>query len=337
MSGKLQGLRFLIRFGVFGALFLIPLMAHYRIAVEQHQIERMRSSGAVNTAESILLFVDSIIATGPNVESKDVSDRELRANASVQINQVRGNIWSFSIFGLSWTDLLAGVESMFTSRTIIWAALWGMLLPIGLTLVFGRVFCSWICPAGLIFEIGDSLRKRLPWSINPNKKPTVWHGHKYVLLFVGLILSAVLGMPLLGMLYPPALLGRESHAMLDGLFGAAGVISLTGVSVFLFVLLLVELLVAPRIWCRSLCPGGALYALLGARRVFRVKNDFATCTHCTACIKVCPIGLNPMSESIGLECDNCLACLPSCESGSLNLQAGLKAASGQKTQSRGSA
>jgi ferredoxin-type protein NapH len=111
--------------------------------------------------------------------------------------------------------------------------------------------------------------------------------------------------------------------MLDSLFGAAGVISLTGVSLFLFVLLMVEILLSPRMWCRSLCPGGALYAVLGARRVFRVKNDFAACTQCAACIKACPMGLNPMSDALGIECDNCLACLPSCQPDALHIKAGL--------------
>ncbi len=323
MSDKLQCLRHLLRFGVLVALILIPLLAHYRIAVEQHQIDRIHNEGAATTAESLLLVVDSIFATSPDAKSSAVSDRELRANASAKINQVQGNVWSFSIFGQSWTDLLAGVESMFTSKTILWAALWGMLLPIGLTLLFGRVFCSWICPAGFLFELGDAIRKRLPKAFNLPKRRPVWHGHKYVLLVVGLIMSAVWGMPLLGMLYPPALLGRESHAMLDGLFGAAGVISLTGVSVFLFVLLMVEVLVSPRIWCRSLCPGGALYAVLGARRIFRVKNDFAACTKCAACIKACPMGLNPMSDALGIECDNCLACLPSCPPSTLHFKAGI--------------
>jgi ferredoxin-type protein NapH len=265
-----------------------------------------------------------VIATGPNTEPEGTSDRELRANASVQINRVRGNVWSFSILGLSWTDLLAGVESMFASRAILWAALWGMVLPVGLTLVFGRVFCSWICPAGFLFEIADSLRKRIPWTAKSQRTGTVWHGYKYVLLIVGLIMSALVSMPLLGMLYPPALLGRESHAMLDGLFGAAGIISLTGISLFLFVLLMVELLVSPRIWCRSLCPGGALYALLGKGRVVRVENDVNTCTHCAACIKACPMGLNPINDSTGLECDNCFICVPHCGPRSLHIHAGLK-------------
>jgi ferredoxin-type protein NapH len=335
MSRNLQWLRHLLRFAVLASLFLIPLMAHYRIAVEQHQIERLRSVGASNSAESILLVMDTIVASGPKTEPGGPSDRELRAQASLQINRVRGNIWSFSIFGLSWTDLLAGVESMFTSRAIIWAALWGMLLPVGLTLLFGRVFCSWICPAGLLFAMGDAVRKRLPWPVNIQKHHPVWRGHKYVLLGVGLMMSAILGMPLLGMLYPPALLGRESHAMLDGLFGAAGVVSLTGISLFLLIALMVELLVAPRVWCRSFCPGGAIYGLLGMRRVVRVENNLHECSNCAACLKSCPMGLNPMKDANGIECDNCLACLCSCETGSLQLHAGLRKVPALKFQNGG--
>ncbi len=84
-----------------------------------------------------------------------------------------------------------------------------------------------------------------------------------------------------------------------------------------------EVLVSPRWWCRTMCPGGALYGLLGSARVLRVVLVRDRCTACKLCQPACEEGLNPVAESSGLECDNCGACVRDCPDRALVFKLGL--------------
>ena len=76
--------------------------------------------------------------------------------------------------------------------------------------------------------------------------------------------------------------------------------------------LLLDLLVARRGFCRYLCPGGALYSLLGRYRLLRIKRDPTGCNDCSKCNAICEFGLDPMRDSFGQECNNCTACMAAC-------------------------
>ena len=73
-----------------------------------------------------------------------------------------------------------------------------------------------------------------------------------------------------------------------------------------------EIAVSRRWFCRYICPGGALYSLLGWLRPVRVRLNADACTKCAARAEVCQVGLNPMKEEMGPECDNCGLCISNC-------------------------
>ena len=73
-----------------------------------------------------------------------------------------------------------------------------------------------------------------------------------------------------------------------------------------------EVTVSRRWWCRYVCPGGAIYSLLGWMRLVRVKRVANHCTQCGECVVACPMGLVPMQDLMGVECDNCGLCMSSC-------------------------
>ena len=124
-------------------------------------------------------------------------------------------------------------------------------------------------------------------------------------LVVGILLSALTGSITVAGIYPPAIIGREIYyAVALGGFGAG--------AVFFLLTLLFDLLVARRGFCRYLCPGGALYSLLGRYRVFRIQRIVETCNDCAKCSAVCEFGLDPLRDSFGQECNNCTACMAIC-------------------------
>lgn len=236
------------------------------------------------------------------------------------LESVRGNTWSLQVGPLSLTDPLAGLDSLVAAKAPV-AALWvGLALPVLATVLLGRVFCSWVCPAGFLLELNDGLRSRVR-RLARRPQLGLWRGDKYALLGAGLALAALLSAPLLGLVYAPAVLVREVHAW--AFAAAAGAPFRAGVTwgtVFLLGIGLAELFASRRAWCRALCPGGALYGLLGAGRVARVAPPDARCDRCGQCATACGMGLNPMRGVTGLECDNCLACLSHCPPAALHLR-----------------
>jgi len=245
------------------------------------------------------------------IESMDDPQAFLDAN--------EGTIWSMQILGIEWTDPLAAAEPMAVTRRLDNWKLWlSILIPVLATLVLGKVFCSWICPANLLFEIAGKLRHLLRFAEIPPAEVKFSRVNKYVLLVVGLMIATIIGLPIFSLIYPPAAVTRILHGWI---FGA----SIAGGLVLLGLIFAFELFVSPRWWCRTMCPGGALYGLIGWPRLLRVKLATDRCTHCRKCEGACEPGLNPVTESDGIECDNCGACIRRCPEQALRFGVALPA------------
>ncbi|MFH1097509.1 MAG: 4Fe-4S binding protein [Candidatus Desantisbacteria bacterium] len=157
----------------------------------------------------------------------------------------------------------------------------GVLVPgiilIGLTLLFGRVFCGWICPLGCILEYTNLLFPKHLACISP--------GLKYYLL-IGLVLC----FPFLWHIEPLCLMQRLFCFILTPWrYTPYFIITIVTVIVILFF---------RRVWCQSLCPLGGLLSLLS--RYKRVKRQVSSaCTQCGRCQRICWMNLKQ---------DDCLLC-----------------------------
>jgi len=316
---SVQWLRHSVQFAVLLAIIAVPVLVQYRVLLARNQIDSVQAQETRSLPGAVMLGVDRVLRDGQNGTPAE------KAALVDNLGQVQGNHWSARVFGVSWTDPLAAFESMSAGHKVTLTVLAGLILPVVLTLVLGRVFCSWICPAGLLFDLADKIRVWFP-GLKKRRDVAFWRGNKYVLLAVGLAMSFVVGAPLLGLFYPPALIGREIGQAVQSLFaglggdtGFVGWFALTGASVFLALLVFVEVFVSRRMWCRYLCPGGAVYSLLGRKRVVGLQNTSA-CTGCADCIPACPMGLNPMKNQFGQECDLCLECQTACQPGAIHFQ-----------------
>jgi len=67
-------------------------------------------------------------------------------------------------------------------------------------------------------------------------------------------------------------------------------------------------------FCKYLCPMGAFLALLRPVGWFRVRRVDATCTHCFACDKACPVNIRveALTDVRSLECIDCNLCVNAC-------------------------
>lgn len=298
---KLQILRRCVQVTVIlvvATVAMLSLYAHYRSARVVDDPQLMAGLRGEVISQAIHPYVDSL----------DDPQRFLDAN--------KGTLWSMRLLGVSVTDPLAAVEMTAAAKRVHWPLVLSILIPVAVTLILGRVFCSWICPAYLLFELTGKLRKLLRLAEIRPGEVCFSHNNKYLLLIVGLMLTAVVSTPIFALIYPPAVISRAIHAWI---FGTAA----TAMLVILGLIVLFELFVSPRWWCRTMCPGGALYALLGWARPVRVKLKREACTGCLKCIPVCEAGINPITQSSSIECDNCGVCLRHCGDGALVFTVGL--------------
>lgn len=221
------------------------------------------------------------------------------------LDNIKGTTWSGNFFGFQISDPLAVVGQIAAGLTLYWPFILTALVPVIATLLLGRFFCGWICPATFLYELNTTLSLWLHRIGVKTGNRKFDRRFKYLVLFIGLVLSAISGSVLISVIYPPAIIGRELYfsIALNG-FGAG--------LVFFVITLLFDLLVAKRGFCRYICPGGALYSLLGRYRLVRIKRIVENCNDCAKCNAVCEFGLDPLHDDFGQECNNCTACIAVC-------------------------
>lgn len=210
-------------------------------------------------------------------------------------------------------ELLDPLEALATAlfRGLSWNLVWTVLPGVALVVLLGRFFCGWACPylpilaasnaaRGLLFRLGiPTLDFKLPRLTSR------------VLLVGVLLVGSLLGMQLVPLVYPPAVIGREAfRAIFYGSFGSGALLVLAA---FLF-----DTFISRAGFCRSLCPGGAMFATLGTLSPLKVHNERSRCTDCTVCDVICNLGQSPMQNRLDSGCERCGKCIASCPTKALS-------------------
>lgn len=231
-------------------------------------------------------------------------------NNSFHFSFIQGWYQSISIGNMWFVSPLEGLESILTSRLFYMPLIIGMTIPVLVALLLGRVFCSWICPVSFLSETIDIILLRIPGKRYRKTtirlpRPLFW-----VSLFCELFMAMVAGVPIFVFLSPPGLAGRE--IMMIILFKTVAV-----EGVVLLAVLLLHIL-SPRLFCRYLCPLGALLAIIGSKRRLHIKFDAEKCVQCGKCSKICPLDLKPVQgETLSAYCWNCGECTDVCSEDAL--------------------
>jgi ferredoxin len=215
--------------------------------------------------------------------------------------------------GLRWVALavtivfLGYIDSSFLSISHITAGIWvgpgvyvrdlSLLIMVVFTLVttliWGRVFCGFLCPFG---ALQDFIERVVPQRFR-RTVPIRWHlpalKVKYVILAIIII---------------PAIAG--SRASLYQYFEPFGTVFFMSPNVLLWTIagaFLLASAVVPRFYCRYACPLGAALAVtsfLSLTRIRRVEQ----CDHCKVCEQSCPTGAIDGSAINFQECVRCNIC-----------------------------
>nr|WP_225936935.1 4Fe-4S binding protein [Myxococcus sp. RHSTA-1-4] len=194
---------------------------------------------------------------------------------------------------------------------VSWNLVWTVLPGVLLVAFLGRFFCGWACPYLPVLAAANAARwllSRLGLPTADVKLPRVT---SRVVLVGVLLVGSVLGVQLVPLVYPPAVIGREAfRAVFYGSLGAGGLLV---VGAFLF-----DTFVSRAGFCRSLCPGGAMFSVLGSASPLRVVNERSKCTDCTVCDVICNLGQSPMNNRLDSGCERCGRCIASCPTRALS-------------------
>ena len=169
------------------------------------------------------------------------------------------------------------------------------------TLLWGRVFCGYLCPFGALQDFIDRLvperfQKQVPAWIHDR---AIWIKYGILALILVPAITEAAGSPILG-----------RDASLYGYVEPFGTVFFPSTSVVLWAIAIAFLLasvVVPRFYCRYACPLGSALAVVSRISPFRIKR-VEQCTVCKVCEQTCPTGAIRGAEVDFPECVRCSEC-----------------------------
>ena len=183
-----------------------------------------------------------------------------------------------------------------------------------LSLIFGRVYCSVICPMGVLQDgishlSGMRKGKKFRFSHKAEKK---WIRYPVLILFIIAIVAGA--MPLASLIAPYSAFGRIISSV-----HAKSLLTVT-VGVLSFLVIFLFAWKGGRDYCNSICPVGTVLGFLSRFSLLKIRIDESKCTACGLCSRKCKSSCIDYKEHKVdySRCVACMNCLDSCKHGAIS-------------------
>lgn len=206
------------------------------------------------------------------------------------------------------------------------------------TLIFGRVYCSSVCPLGTWLDIvghaGRSTRRGTRRDYRYSPALTRWRYVSLAVFTVGMVAGIAL-VPVV--MEPYTMYSRfvvnvmrpvwgEINNLLAALGNSTGwwdiyYVGHISASVFAVILSVVTMVAVSipawfygRTYCNSVCPVGTVLGMVSARSLWHIDIDTDLCTNCRKCEYACKASCIDLTDHVvdGSRCVNCFDCIDVC-------------------------
>ena len=179
------------------------------------------------------------------------------------------------------------------------------------SILFGRFICGWLCPFGLV---QDLLHKIKTPKIKKSGVTRVLSYLKYVILVLFVFVFTLFGfVPAFCKYLCPAgiLEGALTLLPMDVATGASYNLGPYFIWKFIFfVCIIVACIFMYRVFCRFICPLGAIYSLFNKISFFGIKLNKHECTNCGRCISKCKVDIKHVGDHECISCGECIDVCP---------------------------
>ncbi len=212
----------------------------------------------------------------------------------------------------------------------------GFFIIFLLTIAFGRVYCSFLCPLGIFQDVIIFFsRKTIKRRKNRYQKP--YNLIRYPILILTVISSIIGSLIFINFLDPYSFFGRIATNLFKPLFVfinnvivsiferfdiyALSMIEIHQITpliltptLLLFLILLVMSIFRGRMYCNTLCPVGTLLGIISRFSIFKITIDKEKCTSCGQCETECRAGcIDLRNQTVDTtRCVVCFDCLEIC-------------------------
>jgi len=180
---------------------------------------------------------------------------------------------------------------------VLLALFFVIFLIILVTLIFGRIWCGWVCPQTVLIDYTGFMDKA-------KMRGLLYKTASYAAVF---IISAVVSANLIWYFVSPYMFFEKLFKLELGRVIWWFWIALAGIIFLNFAFLRHK-------WCSTVCPYAKLQSVMFDSKTMVIAFDpmrKEECTNCMTCVRTCPVGID-IREGLHPACINCAECLDKC-------------------------
>ena len=250
---------------------------------------------------------------------------------------------------LSWMPKLQFLEALLALNVVVIAGL------VVLTLVFGRIYCSAICPLGIMQDIFGWFGKKAKKNRYTYSKEMRWLRYPVLAVFVIALLAGI--GTLFQLLAPYSAFGRIATNLLQPVYVAGNNVlaaiaehfdsyafyhrdvwlrALPSLVISIVVLVILAVLAwrNGRTYCNTVCPVGTFLSFISRFSWLKIHFDTDKCRNCSLCTKNCKSAcIDYKTHTVDYSrCVVCGNCIESCKFGALKYSSGRTQTNTDKTK-----
>ena len=214
---------------------------------------------------------------------------------------------------LGWTAKMQFLPALLAMNIV------ALVVLVALTLLVGRVYCSVICPLGVMQDViswisGRRKKKKSRFSYSSEKR---WLRYGILVVFVALLIAGLV--PIAALIAPYSSYGRMVRSVVSPSLSPVAIVAAVS-----FVVVAILAWIGGRTYCNTVCPVGTVLGFFSRFALFRPMIDTSKCNNCKLCSKKCKAScIDAKNHRIDYSrCVACMDCIYTCKHGAISLPPG---------------